>query len=204
MPKDKSESHVRIVFAAKKEFLEKGFEKASMRSIADLAGMTSAGLYRHFADKEDMFAALVDPVLKKCKSKFNEHKLKDYELLKHEKLDDMWGTGSDLEVFLQLIYCHFEEFKLLVCCSQGTKYSDIIHQCVEIEQKETLAFLDVARKQGMPVKDIKPEELHLLLSAYIAAIFEVVIHDFTLEDAKHYLKTLQTFFYPGWRAVLGL
>lgn len=63
VPKDKSASHARIVPAARKEFLEKGFEKASMRSIAQAAGITSAGLYRHFADKEAMFAALVEPLL---------------------------------------------------------------------------------------------------------------------------------------------
>ena len=52
MPKDKTETHERIIPAAMKIFLEKGFEKATMREIAEEAGITAAGLYRHFVDKE--------------------------------------------------------------------------------------------------------------------------------------------------------
>lgn len=63
MPKDKTQTYERIMTAAKAEFLEKGYEKASIRTIAAAAGITSAALYRHFADKEAMFAALVQPTL---------------------------------------------------------------------------------------------------------------------------------------------
>ena len=52
MPRDKTENHIKIMAAAKEEFLEKGYEKASMRSIADRCGMTAAGIYRHCKDKE--------------------------------------------------------------------------------------------------------------------------------------------------------
>ena len=37
-----------LIEAAKKEFLEKGYEGASIRSIGARAGMTSAGLYRQY------------------------------------------------------------------------------------------------------------------------------------------------------------
>ncbi|WP_312092429.1 TetR/AcrR family transcriptional regulator [Aminipila sp.] len=204
MPKDKTASHERIIPAAKDEFLKKGFEKASMRSIASAAGMTSAGLYRHFADKEAMFAALIEPVLEEFTKQYGIFQQRDYQLLERKALDTMWDSGSDLTVFLDLIYQHFDGFKLLICCAEGTRYANFIHDFVMIEQKETMTFLDTARERGIPVKDIRPEELHLLLSAYASAIFEVVVHDFSQEDAQHYMKTLQTFFYPGWRAVLGL
>ena len=36
------------------------------------------------------------------------------------------------------------------------------------------------------------------------AMFEVVVHDFTKQEARHYLDTLHRFFVPGWRALLGL
>jgi len=63
MPRDKTESRERIVAAAKEEFLNCGFENASMRRIAAGAGMTVSGLYKHFPSKEDMFAHLVQPML---------------------------------------------------------------------------------------------------------------------------------------------
>ena len=59
MPRDKSQSHARIVEAAKKEFLQYGFAEASLRRIAAEAGIQVSGLYKHFANKEEMFASLV-------------------------------------------------------------------------------------------------------------------------------------------------
>lgn len=204
MPKDKTETHRKILPAAKKEFLEKGFEQASMRNIAAQVGMSAAGIYRHFTDKEAMFSALVDPVLKECDAWYEEHKKKDYEWLDENDLDAMWGAGADLEMMLQLVYGHFDEFKLLLCCSEGTRYTGFLHDLVMLEQKETELFLEAAREKNIAVKEIDSGELHLLLSAYVSALFEVVIHDFTEEKAVHYIKTLQSFFTPGWRAVLGL
>ena len=55
MPRDKTATHVKLMAAARREFLEVGFEKASMRSIGERCGMTAAGLYRHCRDKEDLF-----------------------------------------------------------------------------------------------------------------------------------------------------
>lgn len=204
MPKDKTETHQKILPAAKQEFLEKGFEQASMRSIASKIGMSAAGLYRHFEDKEAMFAALVEPVLKETNAWYQEHKMKDYEWLEMNELDAMWESDSELHMMEDLIYKHFDEFKLLICCSEGTRYSTFLHDTVVIEQEETELYMEAARKKGIPVKDVDSDELHLLLSAYVTAIFEVVIHDFPRDAAEHYMKTLQEFFAPGWRAVLGL
>lgn len=204
MPKDKSASHAKIMAAAKTEFLEQGFEKASIRGIAARAGMTSAGLYRHFIDKEDMFAALVEPMLKQCQECFAVEKARDYELLEQDRLDEMWGKAPTIMAMIDLIYANFDAFKLLVCRSEGTRYADFMHEFVMMEQKETLAYMDEARRNGMQVKDIDPKELHLLMSAYSAALFEIVVHDFSKAEAEHYVQTLLTFFVPGWRAVLGL
>lgn len=190
--------------AAKAEFLEQGFEKASIRSIAARAGMTSAGLYRHFTDKEDMFAALVEPTLKICLDRFAVEKARDYELLEQNRIDEMWGKAPTIMALIDLIYANFDAFKLLVCRSEGTRYADFVHAFVMMEQQETLAYMEAARKNGIPVKEVDPKELHLLMSAYSAALFEIVVHDFSKAEAEHYIQTLLTFFVPGWRAVLGL
>ena len=63
MPRDKSESHERIVEAAKKEFLEYGFADASLRRIAANAKIQVSGLYKHFKNKEEMFDSLVKPAV---------------------------------------------------------------------------------------------------------------------------------------------
>ncbi len=55
----KEEVRQRIIKSAKKEFKNNGFDKASMRDIADSAKMTVGNLYRYYKNKEDMFGAIV-------------------------------------------------------------------------------------------------------------------------------------------------
>lgn len=204
MPRDKTQTHEKILPAAKEEFLEKGFEQASMRSIAARIGVSAAGLYRHYADKEALFSALVEPAVNACEQWYLAHKASDYSLLDRNDLDAMWEGGAETGLIMDVVYPNFDAFKLLICRSEGTKYADYLHELVMLEQRETIAFMAIAKERGVPVKEVRTEELHLLLSAYVTALFEVVVHDFPKEDAMHYLQTFQEFFYPGWRAVLGL
>ena len=59
--RNKDYHHTAIIEAATAEFMEYGFKDASMRRIANAVGMSAAGLYKHFASKEEMFSALVEP-----------------------------------------------------------------------------------------------------------------------------------------------
>ena len=47
--------------AAKAEFMEKGFQAASLRNIVKTAGVTTGAFYGYYASKEELFAALVNP-----------------------------------------------------------------------------------------------------------------------------------------------
>ncbi|WOX15333.1 helix-turn-helix domain-containing protein [Streptomyces sp. N50] len=48
-----------IVRAARESFAEHGFTKASLRDIAERAGITHAGLLHHFRTKDDLLAAVL-------------------------------------------------------------------------------------------------------------------------------------------------
>ncbi len=48
-----------LLEAAYQQFIQRGFHAASMRAIADAAGITPGGIYNHFAGKDDLFAAVV-------------------------------------------------------------------------------------------------------------------------------------------------
>ena len=49
---------------AKKEFLEKGYVDASLRTIAAEAGTTTGTIYSRYGGKEGLFSAIVEPVAK--------------------------------------------------------------------------------------------------------------------------------------------
>ena len=204
MPRDKSLSHEKVKKAIREEFLEKGYENASIRSIGKRAGMTSAGLYRHYADKEAMFNAMVEPLVNSIKEWTKNHTDRKYELAGEA------ASGSDLfgETFVDMIkdviLPRRDEFRLLMNCSGGTKYENFIHDFVEDNQKEFLNAIRYLKEKGYPVIDVDEEELHMLLSAYLTACFEPVIHDFEDEKLEKYLNTVREFFMPGWLKVMGV
>jgi AcrR family transcriptional regulator len=52
----------RILAAAVDLFAEHGFEATSLQQIADVLPVTKAALYYHFRSKDDLLAALVEPI----------------------------------------------------------------------------------------------------------------------------------------------
>ena len=61
-----------ILECAKEEFMQKGFADASMRTIAEKAGFTTGMLYSRFADKNELFSALVKEGADKLYSYFSD------------------------------------------------------------------------------------------------------------------------------------
>lgn len=57
--KDKTDTKELLLKVAKEEFLYKGFEKASMRTICKKANVTTGAAYFFFKDKNDIFYHLV-------------------------------------------------------------------------------------------------------------------------------------------------
>ncbi|MFD6423942.1 TetR family transcriptional regulator [Streptomyces sp. NPDC060198] len=54
------DSRARILQAARTEFAERGYDKASMRSIARAAGVDAALVHHYFGTKDEVFAAAVE------------------------------------------------------------------------------------------------------------------------------------------------
>ena len=58
--------------AAMAEFLDKGFQGASLRQIVKNAGVTTGAFYGYFSSKEALFNALVEPHAAALMGKFME------------------------------------------------------------------------------------------------------------------------------------
>lgn len=60
----KEELRIDIIKAAKNEFLNKGYDSASMRQIAKKAHTTLGNLYNYFTNKEKLLGAVLEPTIK--------------------------------------------------------------------------------------------------------------------------------------------
>jgi AcrR family transcriptional regulator len=205
MPKDKTEMHDRIIKAATAEFLEYGFENASMRRIAGEVGLTVGALYRHFANKEEMFAALVEPAINELMTKYNDFYEQGCEIMKCGDVHKLWNeSDSETKWLMEFVYDHLVEFRLLITRAQGTRFENFVHDMALLEERSTLEYFERMKQYGMTVREISKQEFHVLVTANVSALFEAVIHDFSREEAMHYADTLDAFFSAGWKKILGI
>lgn len=202
MPIDKTANHEKIVAAAKKEFLTFGFTDASMRRIAAAAGMSASGLYKHFASKEEMFSALVDPAYQGLLALFRQEAGDQEQFIGTGDLS-VWETSNDARLAVSYIYDHLGAFRLIICKSQGTKYESFLHDLAVLEEKMTLSFMEMLKKHGAKLNEFSEKELHLLTTTNVNAIFQTVEHDLTREEAMHYADTLDRFFAKAWKEFFG-
>lgn len=204
MPRDKSLSHEKVKRAIREEFLEKGYDDASIRSIGARAGMTSAGLYRHYPDKEAMYSAMVEPLIESIKAWTKRHTEKKFDMVDGgAKNEDLFGENF-IDLIKEVILPRRDEFKLLMTRSSGTKYENFINDYVEENQKKFMEAIRHLKKRGYKTLDVSEEELHMLLSAYLTACFEPIIHDYDDNKIIKYLNTVQQFFMPGWLKIMGV
>ena len=202
MPKDKTLSHIKVNKAIKEEFLEKGFEAASIRGIGARAGMTSAGLYRHYTSKEAMFSAMVDPLINDIKEWTKKHTEKKQKMLDGDFDEEELFDESFVDLINMVILPKRDEFKLLMTCSRGTKYENFIRDYVSDGQMIFHDAIKRMREKRCIDKEIEEEELHVLFSAYITACFEIIMYDCNRDKIKKYLNALHDFFY-AWSKMMG-
>ena len=103
-----------LLQSGKEQFLEQGFEKASLRTICKNAGLTTGAFYTHFSAKEELFEALVEPMLSGFGVMYRE-------VIAQELSDLTTGVENELRSITYAV-AHKDEFRLLFNCSKGTKY----------------------------------------------------------------------------------
>lgn len=205
MSNEESTTLKNILSAGKAEFLEKDFNSASLRNIVKTAGVTTGAFYGYFSGKEALFAALVEEHAKAIMNIFMSAQEAFEELSDEEKINHIGvESRTSLNEIVDYIYEHFDEFKLIICKSEGTSYENFIHNMVEIEVEETYQFIDALRSQGKHVPNIEKAVCHMIVSGMFSGIFELIEHDMKKENAKKYVSEFQDFYIAGWSKILGL
>lgn len=190
--------------AAKAEFLKKGFKSASLRNIVKTAGVTTGAFYGYYDSKEALFEALVGGQYETLMGCFRRAQ-EEFAALPAEEQPDHMGdiSGQCMHEMLLYAYENLEEFKLLLCCAEGTRFAGMIDEMVEIEVKGTHDYQAVLGKLGYDTPAIDPRLEHILITGMFRAFFELVIHEMPLKEAEEYLTELREFYTAGWMKIMG-
>ncbi|MCT8977846.1 TetR/AcrR family transcriptional regulator [Clostridium sp. CX1] len=110
----------KILQSGLKEFKEKGYLDASVRNIAQNAGVSVGSVYKYFQNKECLFNTIVEPVY---------DKLMNYVLnlgkVDTSYQDPIWELTNIKNKIIDIFKDNSTELLILMDKSKGTKYHDI-------------------------------------------------------------------------------
>lgn len=205
MTEDKQSTLERIQTAAKREFMEKGFQCASLRNIVKTAGVTTGAFYGYYGSKEELFDALVGKHAEYILTLFDTT-IDDFEKLTGEEQTRQMTEVSSSSILrmLDYIYENYDAFKLIILCAEGTKYADFVHQLVVREEESTFTYIKTLEQMGFHVEPINKKLIHIVASGMFSGIFETIVHDMPKEEAKEYVLQLERFYTAGWECLMGV
>ena len=174
-----------VLACAKKEFLEKGYKDASLRVIAQAAGTSTGSIYTRFKDKAGLFDAIVGPAADQLKDMFVEIQENFHSLDDSTQEAEMGEYTSRHQMeMLEYIYDHFDEFRLLLDCSDGTRFSGFVDELVDIEVEYTYKYMEVINCESVKSGVVTEDFIHIIVTAYFNGMFEVVRHNMSRDDAR--------------------
>ena len=101
----------RIFESARKEFLENGFEKASLKAICEGAGVTTGALYKRYKGKEDLFCAVVEQTVKDLYEVAYSRGDRDPAAMSDAELIKAWDMdGPDMMWWMRFLYDRHDDF----------------------------------------------------------------------------------------------
>ena len=198
----------RILECAKDEFLSKGFEKAQVAAIAKLAKVTTGAIYRHFKNKEALFFALIEEeynytlAIVSDVEKRSEHKTIQID---SDSVDDeaiIENLFLETMLFVDYMYAHFDNFKLIFACSKGSKVENFIEDITERYTAKNMKLIHFNAKQGQINTEIKEFEVHVITKGYITSLCECVLHDISHDNVSEYIRSIVVFQYYGWQGLM--
>lgn len=193
-----------LLEAGKKVFLQMGFQGASLREIAAMLGVTTGAIYRYYTDKEALFDAIVSGPAEELVNRYRSAQQAYAERPLEEQLGGISGVSEENTWMLDFIYDHFDEFKLIVCCSAGTRYEHYIDILVEIEANSAMLLSEKMHAAGYKLPLLDDDLAHMISSGLFNCFFETVRHDMPKDRALDYMGSYQLFYTAGWMKILGL
>lgn len=186
----------KIITAAREEFLEKGYVGASLRKIAEKAGVTVGAIQTRYRSKDELFVCLLRPLLDDTETLFQSTRAEYYG---HDEADFLTGLktamGHESRAILQLIFDHYDEAVLLLCRSGESSLEHYFDRVVQGKIKESISFF---RHTGC--MDVDEKLLGLLISAQFDSYRRIVTECPDRKTAENDMDALMVYHFGGWTA----
>jgi len=123
----KTEIREKLIFEAKRSFLESNFKNSSMRSIAEASGVTVGNVYRYFKNKEDLFYEVVAEAYNSIMEIIDMDHGSSINLGNAGPGIGGYGIVTDkvLQSIINVFIEYRQEINILICRSYGSRFENV-------------------------------------------------------------------------------
>lgn len=193
----------KLAECAEAEFLEKGFDGASLRNVAKNAETSTSSIYIRFGDKEGLLLYITKPVTDGFIAIYREVQQNFSEMpadVQSETVNDYSTNG--MFRLIDYIYENFNVFRILLDSSCDKFFRVFEHELIDIELEYTLKFMDATGCRSIAEGRTTPDFLHIVISCFFNGFFEPVRHGMSRDEAYRYIGMLSKYHRAGFGTIL--
>ena len=159
--------------------------------------MTTGAIYTRYQGKDELFCSLIEGFLQALEKERKDNK-KAYIRYCVDKNFDRFLKDIEKEIagYIDILFAHYDECRLLLCCSKGSSVEMMLHEMMENKVSETKKFI----KQNMvsDISEIKLDLVELLIKQQFNAYTLVIEKGYSKDETVEYIRMLGEFIEAGW------
>ncbi|MFV0268037.1 MAG: TetR/AcrR family transcriptional regulator [Draconibacterium sp.] len=190
-----------ILQVARKEFIEKGFKDASMRSIAKDAKVGLSNIYNYFRNKDEIFCEILAGLLKALDNVMEEHNSSQY--ISIDIFNSEEYMHSQINMFVELINNYKEDLKLLLFKAAGSSLENFRDEITDRHTKTGVEYVALMKQKYPEINgEISEFFIHTMSSWWMSIIAELVMHDLSNSTLENFIREYMEFGTAGWKKVM--
>lgn len=186
-----------LIFAAREECLAHGYNGASLRTIAEKAGLSKGTIYCYFKNKDDLFHALTQPAIQCIQDSLTPEPAQPAMTFETFLRNDE-DVKRKFKDFAAQVLHHKKSFHLLLFCNAGSQMENYKETIIQFYTSNFYDMFPFFHRPSSAQKGMITEMLiHTLASTYVTMIEEIILHHPTSALVQLYAEQMAIFVYSG-------
>lgn len=192
----------KLLEAAELEFVQRGYQKASLRSICKRADVTTGALYFFFDDKNDLFKQVVSPITDTILVIMKQHHETERTFIYQGVLEDEDENYRVAQQIIDLYYTHEATWQIILNNREHpyiSAFFDTLTEMLGNQTKYLLESLKISHDDPL----FNECTIHWFSHLQLDSILLILSHPMTIDEAKHQLKIMVNFLRGGFFYMLS-
>lgn len=174
--KSTEETRTSILKSAMEVFLEAGYQEASMRKIAERAGITAGAIYKHFSGKEEMFDEIFEESGKKLMEVTESMIGTGFTAMSDDELLNVLYSRISVQIF-DMLESDMQLFHMLLKNDSGKCLEKFRSIYIERSAGFAIKYYDELYKRGIATAKLSEKTVYILSLAEFSMVCEMIADD---------------------------